>query len=255
MKKTIIAFDLDGTLTASRSPITAKGAELLKTLLDYYDVCIITGGTFQQIQKQVVEQLKSDSKMERLHLLPASGTQYYHFKRNNWEQVYSEIIPVSERKRIIEKVAETAQRLDLWTTNPKGRIVEDRLSQITFSALGQRASVSQKTAWDPDDKKKQQLVQALQQKLPSYEIKAGGLTSVDITLPGTSKARSLAKLIKHNNWHKHDVLFIGDRIEKGGNDYSIKQMHFSYEKVNNWHETEKLNQKLISQGRDGEINL
>ena len=56
MKK-IIGFDLDDTLAITKSPISDRMAGILSRLLENYDVCVITGGTFQQIKKQVIDRL------------------------------------------------------------------------------------------------------------------------------------------------------------------------------------------------------
>ena len=57
MKK-LIAFDLDDTLAITKSPITDRMSELLEKLLVHYDVCVITGGSFEQIKKQVASRLE-----------------------------------------------------------------------------------------------------------------------------------------------------------------------------------------------------
>lgn len=54
MKK-LIAFDLDDTLAVTKSEISDRMSELLSRLVEHYDVCVITGGRFEQIEKQIIE--------------------------------------------------------------------------------------------------------------------------------------------------------------------------------------------------------
>ena len=37
--------------------------------------------------------------------------------------------------------------------------------------------------------------------------------------------------------NKEDILFMGDRIEPGGNDYAVEEFGIDCIKVRNWHDT------------------
>ena len=56
MKK-IIGFDLDDTLAVSKSAISPRMAGLLANLLEKYEVCVISGGKFEQFEKQITSQM------------------------------------------------------------------------------------------------------------------------------------------------------------------------------------------------------
>ena len=74
MKK-VIAFDLDDTLAVTKSQISDRMSMLLGKLLESYDVCVITGGAFDQIDKQVVRRLEVPKHLlGKLHLMPTCGT-------------------------------------------------------------------------------------------------------------------------------------------------------------------------------------
>ena len=66
------------------------------------------------------------------------------------------------------------RELGLWEENPWGNIIEDRGSQITFSALGQEAPLDAKRAWDPDGTKKAALRDAVQPDVPELDVRGGG---------------------------------------------------------------------------------
>ncbi|MCJ7726754.1 MAG: hypothetical protein MUP76_10260, partial [Acidimicrobiia bacterium] len=53
----MIAFDLDGTLAVTKSAISEVMAHRLRELLSFYEVCVISGGTFEQFKLQVIDLL------------------------------------------------------------------------------------------------------------------------------------------------------------------------------------------------------
>jgi HAD superfamily hydrolase (TIGR01484 family) len=209
----LIAFDLDGTLAESKQPITQEAIDLLITLSQKYQIAIITGGTGQQIRNQVISQLPNNIDID-LHLMPCSGSIYfYKFQR------YSYNLTKIEKETIKILIKVTAESLGLIADNPTGEIIEDRGTQITFSALGQEASVEDKLKWDPTCSKRKSLRDALQKVLPDFEVKVGGLTSVDISVKGIDKAFALRQLMQYNNLKPEEILFVGDKFRPGENDY------------------------------------
>ncbi|HEU4830699.1 MAG TPA: HAD family hydrolase, partial [Candidatus Saccharimonadales bacterium] len=104
MTKKVIAFDLDDTLAITKSPISDRMGELLVSLLDRYDVCIISGGKFDQFRTQVVDRLEaSPAQLSRLHLMPVCGTRYYRYEqlKQEWKLQYSEDLTEEEKGGII----------------------------------------------------------------------------------------------------------------------------------------------------------
>jgi len=103
-----------------------------------------------------------------------------------------------------------------------GEIIEDRGSQITFSALGQQAPLEEKKKWDPDFAKRQQMKTRLEQLIPEFSVRLGGTTSVDVTKPGIDKAYGIAKLRDTLGITIREMLFVGDALFPGGNDFPAK---------------------------------
>jgi HAD superfamily hydrolase (TIGR01484 family) len=243
----VVAFDLDDTLTVSKSQIDSKMAILLAQLLEKVEVCIISGGRFEQFEAQVLRHLEIDaSARERLHLMPTCGTRYYRWTEGNWGQVYSEDFTADEKLRVIDALTRGAKDLGLWEPETWGEIIEDRGSQITFSALGQAAPVQEKYAWDPDGSKKMRLRDHVAGQLPDLEVRSGGSTSVDVTRLGIDKAYGMRKLMEHLDLIEGDILFIGDRLEEGGNDYPVKAMGIACVEVERWEDTADYVSQLLS---------
>ncbi len=221
----LVAFDLDDTLTPSKSPIAPDTAQALRELLDVVPVCIISGGQLEQFTSQVTDRLDlDDDARSRLHLMPTCGTRYYRFAGEDLEQVYAHDLTDEERAAALSTLEGEARRLGLWEEETWGPVLEDRGSQITFSALGQRAPLEAKRAWDPTGERKEQLRAAVAPLLPGLEVRSGGSTSVDVTRQGVDKAYGMRRLAEHTGIDLADMLFVGDRLDEGGNDYPVKAL-------------------------------
>lgn len=240
MKK-VIAFDLDDTLAVSKAAISDKMGELLVQLLDRFEVCVISGGRFEQFKKQVVDRLEATPlQLRRLHLMPTCGTRYYRYDevRDEWVKEYSEDLTEEQKKRIARVLEEGAKKLGYWEEHTYGDIIEDRDSQVTYSALGQQAPPAEKYKWDPDGVKKHALRDYAAPLLSDLEVRVGGTTSVDVTMIGIDKAYGMKKLIEVLEISKDDIMFIGDKLEEGGNDYPVHAYGIDCLSVANQDDTE-----------------
>ncbi len=239
MKK-LLAFDLDDTLAITKSPISDHMAETLAKILDEFEVCIISGGRFEQFKTQVIDRLHIEPhKLNKLHLMPTCGTRYYLYDQpsGEWKQQYAEDLTKEQKEQVISVLEASAKELGLWEAHPAGDIIEDRGSQITFSALGQKATPEDKYAWDPDGTKKAALRDLAAQSLPGLEVRAGGSTSIDVTREGIDKAYGMQKLIDELDISKDDILFMGDKLQEGGNDYPVKAFGIECLDVDRWEDT------------------
>lgn len=243
----LVAFDLDDTLAPSKSPLNPRMAELLVRLLEVAEVCVISGGQFAQFQMQVIDKLTDvrPEALARLHLMPTCGTQYYRHHDNIWNQIYAENLSFDEGSRALVAVETAAKQLGFWEGETWGPILEDRGSQITFSALGQQAPVAAKVAWDPTGDKKNLLRGAVAALLPDLEVRSGGSTSVDITRRGIDKAYGMTRLAELAGTPLEDMLFIGDRLDETGNDYPVKALGVRCVAVEGWEDTASYLETLI----------
>lgn len=241
MRKKLIAFDLDDTLSVSKSQATDRMTDLLNQLLERYQVCVISGGRLEQFKKQIpfIVGTEDGYNLQNLHLMPTCGTRYYTFDatKSEWEQVYAEDFTDSEKKKIIDALNDGLDEVGLRPKQHWGELIEDRGSQITLSALGQEAPVEAKHAWDPKDVKKYQLRDAIAERIPEFEVRAGGMTSIDVTKLGIDKAYGMNKLMTILGLTKEEILFMGDKMHDGGNDYPIKIMGIDSIAVRDWQDT------------------
>src|SRR3989339_481708 len=226
--KKIISFDIDGTLTASKTLITESMANLIKELVKKKMVVAIAGGNFT--------------------LLPTSGSQRYEYdeKENEWVLTDKEPLDSGVKKRAIELLQYVIDsNLYEIPHNPTGNIIEDRDTQITFTPNGQQAPVVIKLAFDPDRKKREKIKAFLEPKLPEVSIMINGTSSIDILPKGFNKAVGLMRFLNKMGLEKSDVIFVGDGIFPGGNDYSVFEAGFDTIAVKNPEETELLIKKWL----------
>ena len=145
---------------------------------------------------------------------------------------------------------ESARKFDLWEENPDGEIIEDRLSQVTYSALGQQASPEKKYAWAEANKVvRKQMRDDVAAKLPEFEVRLGGTTSVDITKIGVDKAYGMKKLMEATGASKEEILFFGDKIEEGGNDFPVLRLGIEARAVSGWEETAAFVEEYVERAR------
>ncbi|MGB3707175.1 HAD-IIB family hydrolase [Gordonia sp. (in: high G+C Gram-positive bacteria)] len=233
----LVMFDLDDTLAPSKTPMSDEMVDLFRELLADSMGCIISGGQYGQFQSQVLDRLGEFPDRGNLHLMPTNGTRYIRWSGSDWETVYAEDLSEDQKSRAMSVVEEGARSLGLWEEKTWGPILEDRGSQVTFSALGQAAPVDAKAAWDPDGRKKESLRAYAAERLPDLEVRSGGSTSVDITAKGIDKAYGARRLIEIVGLNLDDILFFGDRLDEGGNDRPVADLGIDSIHVHGWEDT------------------
>lgn len=230
MKK-VLAFDVDQTLNIAKTPIPPEIAELLTKCLDHFEICPISGQKFDQFIFQIVNQLKdaTPEQLTHLHLFVAQGTQYYRYdaEKKDWAQVYNYPLTDEQVAKITEAIETAAKELGYWEEDKLAEgdeIIENRLSQVTFSALGQKAGTEAKYAWDPDCKKREAIVKRCKELAPEFDYEIGGTTSINAITPGMNKVFGMTHLMEELKVDKKDILYFGDMTQPGGNDYPVVQM-------------------------------
>jgi phosphomannomutase len=243
--KRLIVFDLDGTLAESKASIDGEMAELLNSLLGIVKVAVISGGAWSQFESQVLAQLSCDERLKNLSILPTCGTKFYKYD-TKWELLYSEDFTETEKQKIIGSLKQAMESPDCKAGKVWGDIIEDRGSQITFSALGQQAPLEEKKKWDPDFTKRQKMKALLDQLIPEFSVRLGGTTSVDVTKHGIDKAYGIRKLRDVLAISIPEMIFIGDAVFPGGNDYPAKEAGALSIEVKDPHETKRVIEAILA---------
>jgi HAD superfamily hydrolase (TIGR01484 family) len=217
MKK-LIVFDLDGTLARSKSSLDDEMSALLSDLLKIVKVAVISGGAWPQFEEQLLSHLPHDERLLSLSILPTCGTQFYRYS-GKWQKIYSEDFTADEKEKIISSLKKAFEASGLKADKVWGEVIEDRGSQITLSALGQQAPLAEKEKWDPDFAKRKKVKAILDPLIPGFSVRLGGATSIDVTKPGIDKAYGIRKLRDILGISLKEMIYIGDALFVGGNDY------------------------------------
>ena len=254
MKK-IICFDLDGTLAPSKERLDDEMVNLVNQLLEKYYMSVITWWWPDRFQRQIFDHITTDENLlNKFIACPNCGTKMLRYK--NWERqkLYSLDFTPDEKKKILDSMNEVMDLLNLRPEKTWWDIVEDRWSQITFSALWQNAPLQEKQYWDPDFKKRNVIKAELEKRIPEFSINSWWTTSIDITMKWVDKAFAIKKIMENNPFKLEDILFIWDAIFPGGNDYPPFTIWTDCIKTN-WVEHTKEIIKNLVENDDLEENL
>jgi phosphomannomutase len=244
MKK-LIVFDLDGTLAESKASLDAEMSRLLHDLLSVVKVAVISGGDWLQFENQVVSQLLQDRSLENLSILPTCGTQFFRYS-GAWNKIYSEDLTADEKAKIIASLKQAIAGASFKVEKHWGETIEDRGSQITYSALGQQAPLDEKKKWDADFAKRTKIKAIVDKLIPEFSVRMGGATSIDVTKPGIDKAYGIGKLRDVLGISLKEMLYIGDALFPGGNDYPAEQAGVVSIRVQGPHETKRTIETAIA---------
>jgi hypothetical protein len=244
MKK-LIVFDLDGTLAESKSSLDAEISVRLHDLLGIVKVAIISGGDWPQFEKQLLTNLPHDQRLVNLSILPTCGTKFFQYA-GEWKKIYSEDFTAGEKEKIISSLNKTIGVAGFKVEKVWGEVIEDRGSQITFSALGQQAPLEEKDKWDPGFTKRKKIKTILETFIPEFSVRMGGTTSIDVTKPGIDKAYGIRKLRDRLGISLKEMIFIGDALFVGGNDYPAIEAGVVSIAVRGPHETKRVIETIIA---------
>ena len=252
--KKLIVFDLDGTVAESKTPVDAEMVELIRELLSKKKMAVIGGGKYEIFQWQLASHLKFPKELLRnLSLFPTSGNMFYQYK-SGWKKVYSLTLTAAEKKeirRVFEKIYD-----EIGYKAPRkvyGEVLEDRKSQLSWSPLGQdivtvlgKKGLRMKEEWKRKYNPVRLRIAKLAAKyLPDLEVRVGGITTIDVTKKGIDKAYGIKQMQKYLGVKIKDMLYVGDAIYPGGNDYAAVRTGIDYIKIETPEDTKKIIREVL----------
>ena len=226
MKKFI--FDVDGTLTSSRCQIDPDFRAFMLKFSWENDVYLVTGSDRKKTIEQVGEDLYNRSK----RVYNCSGSDVYegdeNVYRSDWELPWD-----------VERFLD--DELD-YSSFPirNGNHIERRPGGVNFSILGRASDPflgrKEYMEWNERTDERAVIADRLRRSFPGLSIALGGQTGLDIGPYGSDKSQILRDFSKDDKLH-----FFGDRMEKGGNDYSLAEAVKKWDgyphHVRDWKET------------------
>ena len=217
----LVVFDLDGTLTKSKSALESKMALLLERILKKKKVAVISGGTYDQMKRQFLAHLPTFGEIElpKLFLFPTSGASMYTFEKNvdgptgQWIESYANRLTVPEKEKIMDALYAALHESGYSEPLQKyGKVIEDRGTQITFSGLGQEAPLELKAMWDPDHAKRKRIIEYLTPRIPGFEARIGGSSSIHITRSGSNKVFGITQMSRRLKIPVSQMIYLSSEL-------------------------------------------
>ncbi len=207
----IYVFDMDGTLTPARKPMTDEFAKAFLPWLKANIAFIATGSDFAKVE----EQMPKDIINAFTGIYCAMGNALWQ----NGKYAYL---------RDIKPEVELLEDLENFRKNTKypytlfDNYIEKRTGALNFCVLGRNCPYEEReryTAWDSLNGERKEIQKFLSKKYPQYDFSLGGNISIDIVKKGCGKGQ-VANLLRQD-YPNEKIVFIGDRTFEGGNDYEL----------------------------------
>ena len=234
-----IIFDMDGTLSESRQPISDEMIDCLRKIPNSYKKYLVTGSDMAKIEEQIPE----DVLLEVFDkVFACNGTRVFNTRLDlddetrpiEPELIHSVTLKDFYSDSDLNHIVNTLLKLahETHTKIKTGTFIEWRDSQINFSVVGRNCTTEQREdyiKWDKKSKERKKLVEQLEDKFQGWGLsfRLGGQISIDITRQGWDKSYAFSNIDEK----PEDCVFFGDKIVPGGNDYDIAVLCGKYHDV------------------------
>lgn len=216
----LIAFDLDGTLTQHKSPLTVENRKTLEKLALKYKLLMVGAGNVQRIFNQL--------GAFPIDVIGNYGLQYgkYNPETKQLDVVRDVTLPC-DRARVAERIEYLRQKHGY--TNYAGESVEYHASGcVTFPLLGTKAELADKLAFDPQRIIRRSFYSEVVELFSEYVVFVGGSSSFDFAPRPYDKAYALDLYCRENGLEHGDVVYCGDDYGLGGNDEAVYKSDFKF---------------------------
>lgn len=220
----VFAFDLDGTLTQHRSPLSPQNRAVLDKLSEKYKILMVGAGQCLRIFNQM-EQYPVD-------IIGNYGMQYaeYNTATGELDILRNDSVPCARREQIEARISALRQKHGF--TEFAGDSVEYHPSGcLTFPILGTKAKIEDKLAFDQDRSRRRAFYQEVVEAFPEYVVFVGGSSSFDMAPKPFDKYHALDRYCRENGLTHDQVVYVGDDYGQGGNDEAVYLSDFTFVKV------------------------
>lgn len=220
MKKMIIC-DIDGTLAKSDTEVTDDMLEVISKLQEKYTFVTMGNGTFNHLYNQFVRKYQEKVGKE-LYIFALGGLEGYKLIDEGVLKIYSNDLSFEEKTKIIRTISECIKKYNLVPDTYDQ--IEERGSMVVFSIIGRKADKKLKKEFDPTKEKRKKLIKEFfKPRLPEFEMVIGGTTTIDFTKKGFNKSFGIKKVKEIFGYEYDEMIYFGDDLQKGGNDYAVKE--------------------------------
>lgn len=222
----LIAFDLDGTLTEHKTPLTDGNRAFLSTLSERYRLLMIGAGNCERISSQM--------GFFPIEILGNYGMQYARVDGETRKLVFlrEESVPC-DRAAITATVDELRRRFG-FTAYSGNSVLFFPSGCACFPVLGTDATLEQKLAFDPDGSRRRARLPEVRAAFPDFEVFVGGSSSFDLSPRPYNKFYALSRFCRENGVSLDDVLYVGDDPDEGGNDEPVYRAGVRFVRIDDY---------------------
>lgn len=209
-----VFFDLDNTLTLSRTVVAPEHRQAFEDLCNAKDVIVVSGARAEQIRTQI-----------------PYGSYYILAQHGNdatdpvGKSLWRDELSAPQIAEVLEFIEQLKKELGIAVNDEKD-LVENRGAQIGYSLIGHHTPREQKAVFDPDSSRRIAILKSHPKEVAhlkkiGVDIEPGGSTSIDFFLAGKHKGYNVVKLITALSWVKDECVYVGDELAPGRNDESV----------------------------------
>lgn len=215
--KTLVLFDVDGTLTPARLEVSDEMRETLVKLRKKVVIGFVGGS---DLSKQV-EQLGPTVLDDFDYCFSENGLTAYRLGKELASASFIGWLGDEKYNKLVKFILRYLSDIDIPVR--RGTFIEFRNGMINVSPVGRNASTQERNEFEAYDKEhnvRSKLVDALKENFADYGLtySIGGQISFDVFPTGWDKTYCLQHVEAENFKEIH---FFGDKSYKGGNDYEI----------------------------------
>ena len=230
----IFIFDVDGTLTPSRLPMTKEFQKFFKQWIKKNKFYLVTGSDLPKLQEQMCFY-----DIEAEGIFTCCGNQFW--LPNSSVPIQSADLIYDNKFKVPRKLNKLLGTILSNSIYPHryGNHIEDRGSMVNFSIVGRDCNQEQREEyykWDKEKGERKIIAQAIKEKFPDLDAVIGGQISIDIYPKGMDKSQVLNVIEQERLVPPNEYIFIGDGIENGGNDYPLAELMDNTE-ICDWYHT------------------
>ena len=218
----IFIFDVDGTLTPSRLPMTKEFQKFFKQWIKKNKFYLVTGSDLPKLQEQMCFY-----DIEAEGIFTCCGNQFW--LPNPSVPIQSADLVYDNKFKVPRKLNKLLGTILSNSIYPHryGNHIEDRGSMVNFSIVGRDCTQEQRDEyfeWDKQSLERKIIANAIKEKFPDLDAVIGGQISIDIYPKGNDKSQVLNVIEQERLVPPNEYIFIGDGIENGGNDYPLAEL-------------------------------
>ena len=232
----IYIFDVDGTLTPSRLPMTEEFLEFFNSWSKQNLFYLVTGSDIDKTKQQV-----PDFILERTEaLFTCCGNEMWVGEEQKYRKEFK---PSRKLKKLLGTILSNSSYPHHY-----GNHIEDRETMLNFSIVGRNCSLQERKDYFEYDKlvgERETISNYINENWGHLSAVIGGQISIDIYPKGRDKSQVLEHIEKRHEtvFDFTKIIFIGDGIENKGNDYALAKLMDSIIDCE-WYHTEDWNHTI-----------